>query len=184
MPLAILDQSAAAADPRFNAIDHGFSGETVVVRPQDAERFRDLERKFHIEWKPDTETETTFVDEMAAHKFQMQNIQDLINKLLAEKGDAAILTDDYRLLRRYLNEHRRDFYRAFNSINSLRKSKEQTKRLNAELGIDAELRRLNADTNRLSAIVKASETDFFRANPGKLNDYFRILDPVDIAATS
>ena len=39
MSVSILPQSAAAADPKFNAVDHGFSGETVLIRPQDQERY-------------------------------------------------------------------------------------------------------------------------------------------------
>ena len=121
---------------------------------------------------------------MTAHKFQMQNIQHLINKLQEEKGDAAILTDDYRLLRRYLNEHRRDFYRAFNAMNSLRKSKEQQKRLNAGQRQQDEIRRFAADTSRVSAIVKAYETEYFHANPEQIKDFNRSIDDPKLAAAS
>ena len=172
----IIQESAADADPRFNAVDHGFSGETVLIRPQDYERYWDLNRKFNCEWGPMTETEQTFVDEMVAHKFQMQNIQHAINKLQEEKGDEAILSDNYRLLRRYLNEHRRDFYRAYNAVNSLKKSKEREKRVKVKDRQGNEIRRYAADTNRLSAVVKAYETEYFHANPMEVNGYNRSID--------
>ncbi len=189
MPAVVIDQSSPQ-DPRFNAMDHGFSGETVVVRPEDQPRFLQLQARFNQEWKPSGETERTFVDEMTAHKFQMQSVQAVINKLQAEKGDEALLTDDYRLLRRYLNEHRRDFYRAFNSIRSLRGSNDrlrQQKRLAAQFDFNSGIRVLAVENSRLGAIAKACETEYFRSNPQKLDRFFSGLDlspDVKVAHTS
>ena len=92
---------------------------------------------------------------MGAHKFQMQNVQHAINKFLLEKGDEALLTDDYRLLRRYLNEHRRDFYRAFSAIQSLRRSNERDRRLNAKMKVELAAR----------PIRQNPETEFTPAKP-------------------
>ncbi len=134
MPTTILDQSSNQ-EPRFNARSHGFSGETVVVRPEDRPRYREIDLKLHVSFTPQSEIENTFVKEMVAHKFQMQNVQHVINVMLLQKGDEAMLTGDYRLLRRYLSEHRRDFYRAFSAIQSIRRDKQRDLRLNGKVKV-------------------------------------------------
>ena len=49
MPTTILDQSSNQ-EPRFNAINHGFSGESVVVRPQDRPRFAEIDLKLNVDF--------------------------------------------------------------------------------------------------------------------------------------
>ncbi len=134
MPSVVLNPSSQP-DPRFNAMSHGFSGETVVVHPEDRPRYREIDLKLHVSFTPQTEIENTFVKEMVAHKFQMQNVQHVINVMLLTKGGEVMLTDDYRLLRRYLSEHRRDFYRAFNAIQSFRRDRERDRRLNPKVKV-------------------------------------------------
>ncbi len=158
MPSVVLNQSAQP-DPRFNAMTHGFSGESVVVRPEDRPRYNEINLKFNVDWTPNSETERHFVGEMVAQKFQMQNVQHVINNMLFSKGGEAMLTDDYRLLRRYLNEHRRDFYRAFNSMLSLRRSKERERRLKAKIQVELAAR----------PIMRIPETEFETVKPMATN---------------
>ncbi len=158
MPSTVLTQSAQP-DPRFNAMTHGFSGESVVVRLEDRPRYNEINLKFNVDWTPNSETERHFVGEMIAHKFQMQNVQHVINNMLFSKGGEVMLTDDYRLLRRYLNEHRRDFYRAFNSILSLRRSTERERRLKAKIQVDLAARMLGQNAETKFETVKPMTTN-------------------------
>ena len=165
--MSVLSATEAAQDRRFNAVKQNFTGEHIIADDSQRERYQAALERFTKQYKPEGNPTIEFlVSEVTKSTWQIERIEAVIAKTIAEKGD---LCDELRLLNRYLNEHRRNFYRAIKQITDLRRQSFQETRLGFKMEVETPLAQFEAQTRRISVAGKSSETKLFEGDVKGIN---------------
>ena len=179
--MSVLSTAEAAQDRRFNAVKQNFTGAHLILDESQRERYTAILDRFSKQYKPEGDPTVEFlVSEMAKSTWQIERLEGVIAKTIAEKGD---LCDELRLLARYLNEHRRNFYRAMKQMMDLRRQNFQENRLGYKMEVETPLAQFNAQTKRLQAASKSSETKLFKDDPSGINHLRQMIRFTAPAAT-
>ena len=171
--MSVLSATEAAHDRRFNAVKQNFTGAHIIVDDSQRERYKSALDRFTKQYKPEGNHTIEFlVSELAKSTWQIERLEAVIAKTVAEKGD---LCDELRLLNRYVNEHRRGFYRAMKQINDLRRQNLQETRFGFKMEVETPLAQFKAQTDRISVAGKSSETKLYMEDISGMNNLHKMV---------
>ena len=165
--MSVISTEEAANDRRFNAVKQHFTGSHIIVDDSQRERYLAALERFTTQYKPEGDPTIEFlVSELAKSTWRIERIEAVIAATVAEKGEFC---DEMRLLTRYLNDHRRAYYRALKQIGDLHRQTFREARLGYKLQVEAPLKRYEAYTNRVNVAGKSSQTNLFKDDPKGIN---------------
>ena len=171
--MSVLSTAAAAEDRRFNAVKQNFTGAHIIADESQLPLFQAILERFTAQYRPKQDPTIEFlVSEMAKSTWQIERLEAVIAKTIAEKGN---LCDELRLLTRYVNDHRRGFYRAMKQINEHRRCNINEERLRFKIQVQSDIDRYSAATRRVEVAAKCSETTLFRSDPNGFRHLSQIV---------
>ena len=172
--MSVLSNTEAAEDRRFNAVKQNFTGAHLIVDESQRERYNAALERFTKQYKPEGNPTIEFlVSELAKSTWQIERLEAVIAKTVAEKGD---LCEEMRLLTRYLNDHRRNFYRALKQINDARRQQMQEMRMGFKINVEAPLKQFQAQTQRIGVAGRSSETTLFKGDINGINNLRKMVN--------
>ena len=179
--MSVLSTSEAAQERRFNAVKQNFTGAHIILDDSQRERYDAVLDRFTKQYKPEGDPTIEFLaSEIAKSTWQIERLEAVIATTVAEKGD---LCDEIRLLTRYLNDHRRNFYRAMKQIVDLRRQTILEDRFSHNVEVETPLAQFCAQTRRIEAAGRASETKTFQDDMNGFNNLLEMAYPASAVSS-
>ena len=171
--MSVLSAAEAAQDRRFNAVKQNFTGQHLIIDDAQLPHYQVILERFTKQYKPEGDPTIEFlVSEMAKSTWQIERLEVVVAKTVAEKGD---LCEELRLLQRYVNDHRRHFYRALKQINDLRRQDLQETRFGFKMKVETPLKQFEAQTRRMTAASRSSETKLYKDDVNGMNNLRKMV---------